>query len=105
MGGILRSLGTVANAYRSELSGLYTILAYIYALSVVYSIKSGNVIIGCDNIVALGKYLDCDQRVRSPVMYGDIIRAIQHYRHTIPDDIALTFEHVRGHQDRVMYRL
>ena len=101
VGGVLRSPGTVANAYRSELSGLYAILAYINAVAVVYSITSGNVLIGCDNIVALNKSSDQDRRVRSPVMHGDIIRAIQHYRHKLPDGIALTFEHVRGHQDRV----
>ena len=69
--------GTIANAYRLELSGLYAILVYINALAVVYSIQSGNVLIGCDNIAALGKSLDCDRRVRSTVMHGDIIRAIQ----------------------------
>ena len=101
VGGVLRSPGTVANSYRSELSGLYAILAYINALTVVYSITAGNVLIDCNNIVALNKSLDQDRRVRSPVMHGDIIRAIQHYRHKISDSIALTFEHVLGHQDRV----
>ena len=33
-------------------------------------------------------------------MHGDIIKAIQQYRHKIPADIALTFENTRGHQDR-----
>ena len=98
--GIRRSLGIVVNTYQLELSSLYAILAYTNTLTVVYLVWSGKVLIACNNIAALRKSLDCNQHVRSPIIHGDIIRAIRWYRHMIPVNIALMYEHVRGHQDR-----
>ena len=54
----------IANAYRSELSGMYAIIAYINALVVVYKVKSGRATIGCDNKVALEKSETKDRIIR-----------------------------------------
>ena len=43
---VIRSPGMIANAYRSELSGMYAIIAYINALVVVYKVQSGRATIG-----------------------------------------------------------
>ena len=50
---VLRSPGNIANTYRSELSSMYALLAYINALVVVYKVQSGWATIGCDNKAAL----------------------------------------------------
>jgi hypothetical protein len=96
----LRSPGIIANAYRSELSGMYAILVYINALVTVYKVQSGRATIGCDNKVALEKSETEDRKIRLVLKHSDVIRAIQLFRHNIPTSIRLTFVHVRGHQDK-----
>jgi hypothetical protein len=90
----LRSPGIIANTYRSELSGMYAIHAYINALVTIYKVQSGRATIGCDNKVALEKSETKDRRIRPVVKHSDVIRAIQIFRHNIPTSICLTFVHV-----------
>ena len=101
--GVLRSPGNIANAYRSELAGLYASLATVLAVCTLYEIETGSLRVCCDNERALFLSSSTTQRVSPRRRHSDILRAIRVVRGAIP--LSLTFDHVRGHQDdRVMYQ-
>ncbi len=85
------------SAYRSELFGLWGILASLRQLSSDHNIHQGQVTIACDGLSALKK-----ARVDWPTEPGeahhDLISAIRNLRRHIP--LKLIFEHVKGHQDQ-----
>ena len=46
---VLPSTTKVANAYRSELIGLYASLALVLAITKIHNITEGSLLAGCDN--------------------------------------------------------
>ena len=100
---VIRSLGKIAIAYRSELSGMYALLAYTNTLMVVYGVQSGREAIDCDNKVALEKSAKKNRCIFPNVKHIDIICAIQYFRHELPPYITLTFVHIWGHQDNKVH--
>ena len=98
--GVLPSTTRTANAYRSELVGLYGSLAFILAVCTVANIDSGSLKVGCDNEKALFLTSKKSQHVPQTKKHADILRAIRKVRCTIP--INLIFEHIRGHQDETI---
>ena len=96
----LQSPGNVANAYRSELTGLYASLALILAVCTVHNINTGSVRVCCDNERALYLSSATTQRVPPKRKHSDILRAIRRVHSEIP--VTLNFEHVRGHQDETV---
>ena len=95
--GVLQSPGSIANAYRSELTGLYAVLAFTLACCDACNLREGNLTLGCDNIVGLRKAADSDRRVPSRTKHADVIRAIRQVRAKLPLEVSTI--HVYGHQD------
>ena len=95
--GALQSPGTIANAYRSELTGLYACLALTLAVCTVHQVTEGALRVCCDNEKALYLSSHKSQRVPPRRKHSDILRAIRKVRCAIP--VPLTFDHVKGHQD------
>ena len=95
--GVIPSTTTTANAYRSELSGIYVSLAYALAVCIRHKITLGKIQIGCDN--EKGIYLSSilDDRVSPKLKHSDILRAIRKVRCAIP--VEIIFKHIDGHQD------
>lgn len=98
--GAIRTTTTTANAYRSELTGLYGGLAFLLAFCRLHHISSGSARVGCDNEKALWLSSQLSQRVSPKRAHSDTIRAIRLVRAMIP--ITLRFGHVRGHQDETV---
>ncbi len=85
------------SAYRSELFGIWGILASLKHLSDTHQIKGGTVVVACNGLSALKK-----ARNQYPTDPGeahyDLISAIRQLRQLLP--FKITFEHVKGHQDQ-----
>ena len=95
--GVLISTTSTANAYRSELIGIYAALALTLAVTELYQLKEGFLLAGCDN--EQGLYLSSllTDRVSPKQKHSDVLRAIRHVRQALPLDIH--FKHIYGHQD------
>ena len=95
--GVLISTTSTANAYRSELIGIYAALALTLAVTELYQVKEGFLLAGCDN--EQGLYLSSllSDRVSPKQKHSDVLRAIRHVRRALPLDIH--FKHIYGHQD------
>ena len=70
-----------SNAYRSKLMGIYTALATILAVTTLYQIQDGELLIDCDNEKAL--YLSSLQGLKVPTStkHADILRCIRRVCH------------------------
>jgi len=91
-----------ANAYRAELFGIYTMITALSLICQVHTVRSGeveieDVLLGCDNEVALWKSSVLESKVPCGDAHADVIRAIRKVRDTLP--IKLTYKHIYGHQD------
>jgi hypothetical protein len=93
----LSSPGDDANAYRSELTGLYAILAFLLAVCKAGKVSSGTITLACDNINALNMSRPDEILVPTRIKHSDVIRAIRRVRSELP--VTIKFEHVYGHQD------
>ena len=95
--GVLISTTSTANAYRSELIGIYAALALTLAVTEFHRVKEGFLLVGCDN--EQGIYLSSllTDRVSHKQKHSDFLRAIRHVRIALPLDIH--FKHIYGHQD------
>ena len=94
--GCLRSTGTTATAYRSELSGIYGGLRFVKKLCASTGVTSGSLRVGCDNLLAVQR---CKGGLKVPtrVAHSDILICIRRLVYDLP--ITVTFFHVYGHQD------
>ena len=102
--GMAESPTSIANAYRSELTGLYAVLAVILLVTILHDIKEGKLRVGCDN--EKGLYLSSLISLKIPIKtkHADILRCIRLVRTALPLDI--TFAHIKAHQDdSILYHL
>ena len=97
---VLPSTTIEANAYRSELIGLYASLAFVLAITDLYNIKEGSLLAGCDNETGLYLSSLINDRVSPKQKHSDVLRAIRHVRRKLKIDI--TFKHISAHQDDTM---
>lgn len=88
-----------SNAYRGELQGIHAALLGIRALCKFHDITEGAVQLGCDCKTAVKKSKPQWLRIPQKTKHADIIQAIRRLVREIP--IAVKFEHVEGHQDRM----
>ena len=101
---VLPSPTNIANAYRSELTGIYASLAMVLTVTTLHKVASSRLLVGCDN--EKGLYLSSliNDRVSPKQKHSDILRTIRHVRGKLPIDI--TFKHISGHQDETtLYEL
>jgi hypothetical protein len=85
-----------SSAYRSELSGVLGSLLLCQAYCTAYSIESGTLVIGCDNMLA-GRYGVEFNNICNPSLdHYDLLQAISKVRANIP--LKLRYAHVEGHQ-------
>ena len=100
--GMTATTTDTANAYRSELTGLYAALALVLAVSQLHQIKSGSLQAGCDNEQAVFLSSVIDTKVPTSKSHSDVLRSIRLVCLEMPIDI--TFHHIKGHQDdTIMY--
>jgi hypothetical protein len=87
------------SAYRSELTGLYAILAVVNQLCIFYEVQEGHVEIGCDGSSAFRMALAQDPILTFNPPDYDIIGAIYSLR--IQSKVTWTLHHMKGHQDDI----
>lgn len=85
------------SSYRSELSGIYSILVVVNQLCAHYQIVDGEIGIACDGLSALNKAFSFVSILNIDDSNYDLLGAIQHLWKTSP--IQWKFRHVKGHQD------
>jgi hypothetical protein len=85
------------SSYRSELTGLYVILAIMNHFCEYYQIEEGSIEIGCDGLSALQTSFDQGLNLLSDIPDYDLIGAIYHMRKT--SKVLWSYHHVKGHQD------
>eukprot|EP00978_Attheya_sp_CCMP212_P018029 scaffold48862_cov71-Attheya_sp.AAC.1 len=94
---VCQSPGTYANAYRSEMMGLYVGMCITHAFCLAYNITAGAMSISCDNDSALWKTAMEVPKVNYKKKSSDLLRGIHYLKHLIP--IKWTFTQVLGHAD------
>jgi hypothetical protein len=90
--------GTDHSSYRSELTGIYVILAITNQLCEYYDIQEGAIEIGCDGLSALQTSFDYGPHLSYDIPNYDLIGAIYHMRKM--SKVSWTYRHVKGHQDK-----
>lgn len=85
------------SSYRSELAGLYVILAMTHQLCLYHRIEAGQIEIGCDGLSALQTALESFPSLSTDVPDYDLLGAIFHLRRL--SKITWSYRHVKGHQD------
>jgi len=90
--------GTDHSSYRSELTGIYVILAITNQLCEYYDIQEGAIEIGCDGLSALQTSFDYGPHLSYDISNYDLIGAIYHMRKM--SKVSWTYRHVKGHQDK-----
>ena len=92
----------VANAYRSELLGLYAALAAVLAVTTLHKVTTGSLSVGCDNEKALYLSSLLNLKVPAKLQHSDILRSIMVVRNSLP--LSISFKHISAHQDdTIMY--
>jgi len=86
------------NAYHAELQGLHALLLAVKAVCSFYSITSGSILIGCNNLGALHQAEQLQELTPCSSAHADLICAIHHIRRSLTG-IIVRFQHVKGHQD------
>ena len=84
-------------AYRSELTGLYSIAVMVHCLSTYYKITQGTMEIGCDGLEALHRACSTDFHPAPTDAHYDLIIATRSVMASCP--IHWLYRHVKGHQD------
>ena len=95
--GVTATTTKVANAYRSELTGIYAALAIVRAVTILHNVTSGRLDAGCDNEQAVFLSSVLDTKVPTSKSHSDILRCIRLVRSQL--DLDITFSHIKGHQD------
>jgi hypothetical protein len=85
------------SSYRSELTGLYAILAITNQMCLYFDIKEGHIEIGCDGQSALQTAFEYEPILSADLPDFDILGAIYYLRKQ--SRITWSFRHVKGHQD------
>jgi thiamine phosphate synthase YjbQ (UPF0047 family) len=85
------------SSYRSELTGLYAILAITHQLCKYYNVEEGYIEIGCNGQSALQTALEHEPFLSKDLPDYDLIGAIYSLRKS--SRISWSFKHVKGHQD------
>jgi len=85
------------SAYRSELFGLWGILASLKQFSEDNSIAHGHLMIACDGLSALKK-AQSNYPTDPGEAHHDLISAIKNLRAALP--LQISFTHIKGHQDQ-----
>ena len=86
-----------ANAYRSELTGIYSALLFVSIICEYYHITNGLLPLHCDCKAALQHSSPLHTTVSNTIKHADLIRQIRIVRSTIP--ITIKFCRVNAHQD------
>eukprot|EP00978_Attheya_sp_CCMP212_P031889 scaffold122228_cov39-Attheya_sp.AAC.1 len=81
---VCQSLGTYANAYRSEMMGLYAGMCVAHAFCLAYQIESGAMSMSCDNDGALWKTAMDVPKVTYKQKSSDLLRGIHYLKSMIP---------------------
>jgi hypothetical protein len=85
------------SSYRSELTGLYVILAITHQLCLYYKIEAGQIEIGCDGLSALQTALESFPSLSTDIPDYDLLGPIFYLRRR--SKITWSYRHVKGHQD------
>eukprot|EP00957_Ditylum_brightwellii_P130197 9932050-Ditylum_brightwellii.AAC.2 len=85
------------DAYHSELSGLYVIVATVEKLCRSYEITAGEIIVGCNGKGALRKTMDKSAHFASRSSQSYIIQAIKAKLRA--SSITWHWQHIKGNQD------
>ena len=93
----LGSTTECANAYRSELTGLYSGLAFLSAVCEFFNVSSGSIIMRCDCKSAIYRSSTTHCKVPTATKHSDILRVIRRLSNLLP--INVSYRHIRGHQD------
>jgi len=91
----------IADSYRAETIGLYSIHVFIKALFEHYSLDSGTVEICCDNETALRTAEGRPKRVSTGIASADVFRGIRAITRSIPR-LNWTYTWVKAHMDEVL---
>ena len=96
--GLAATKGHSADAYRSELLGIYGLLNLILYIELHNSsYNKGFLKVGCDNDIAGWMSGQHKSRVSSSTRHLDLIKAIRYIQHQLKTQIE--FYHLYGHQD------
>ena len=88
----------IQNSYRSEITGILSILEELKAICDTWGIKKGRCTIFCDGLSALQRVDEIEETIlTSKHCCADLLQACKSIKNSIP--ISLVFVHVRGHQD------
>ena len=86
-----------AGAYRSELTGLYHILALCALVCHAHNVTTGSIQISCDNDGALWRAQPLSTYVPVRSKHSDVVRAIRVAKQDIP--VPIRYVQVMGHRD------
>ena len=90
--GSLHSTGGpgVSNAYQSELQGMYAMLLAVRSICQAFSLPSGKVTLGCDNLGVLSQLQFPKEMVSCSCKHADLIWACQDLLlHLLPIHVSL----------------
>jgi hypothetical protein len=90
-----------ASSYRAEALGLYSIHAFIHAISVHYDLKSGRPDIYCDNDAALKEAQKRRKRIVTSATCADVFRGIRDISSQLPS-LQWSYTWVKAHMDDVL---
>ena len=86
------------SAYRSEISGIYGMVAMVEGIKQVWKIANGHITLGCDGKQAGLQALDIEHyRTTCTQQSFDLLSGIQGYIRA--STIKYTYRHIKGHQD------
>jgi thiamine phosphate synthase YjbQ (UPF0047 family) len=85
------------DSYRSELAGIYCIMAVVKKFCSFHHIKEGSIEIGCDGLSALDSAFERGDQLFHDIPSYDLVSAILQLRRCSP--LTWSYRHVRGHQD------
>ena len=92
----------MANAYRSELLGLYAVLATVLVVTTLHKVSTGSFSVRCDNEKSLYLLSLLNLKVPSKLQHSDILCSIWVVRNSLP--LSISFMHITAHQDdAIMY--
>jgi len=86
------------NAYQAEIQGLHALLLAIKAICSYYSVTSGLVLVGCDNLSTLHQAQQLQELTPCNSAHADLICTI-HWVCQSLTGVTVCFKHVKRHQD------
>ena len=86
------------SAYRSEISGIYGMVAMVEGIASVWQLKEGKITLGCDGIQAGLQSLDViNRKIVCTQQSFDLLSGIRGYLRD--SNITYIYKHIKGHQD------